>query len=295
MLTKEQLEVRRAMITATDCRKIVGLDPYGNGPLSVYLDKMGQGEESIETFPMQVGNTLEALAIAEAARRLDLGIVAGSAKTVTHPTEPWAGATLDGILEGPAGRYVIEAKAVGFRKAHEWGEDGDPEGVPEHVLVQVIWQQWVAGIHEGFVTAVFGTECRVYPVQYDAELAQALRDACHEFWTKHVVPRVPPAPTERDSVEHIKAIYPRVKNAGLVPSTPAVELLAQQYFEAAEAEKTASEAKELAKQALMACIGDAEGILGAGWRCTWKDSPERIQQAYTVKASRRFDMRKVKS
>lgn len=240
--------------------------------MRVWLAKRGLAEH-VESEPMELGHAFEPAILGMFARRV--GPVAPWGETLAHPDLPWALATPDGRTPEPA---IVECKLVGPGAALAWGESGDPEGVPERPLVQVVWQMFVTGVRTAHVAAVVnGTSFRVYPVAWDEELAWTLADLADRFWTRHVLGGEPP---EVDGTEAARDYLRRRYPAAVGPmrsEDPAAREWARRYDEAHRAEAAAKAQKELAAQRLQALIGDAEGVAGRDFRATWRPqaSPPR--------------------
>jgi predicted phage-related endonuclease len=299
-LTTEQLEMRRSGVTATDVVALAGASPYGDDAATVFAAKVGPPTTCRESPAMAAGHAIEPLALrlladAEGFAARGLTITPGT-DTLRHAIFPWLMATPDGIVVPVTGGRPVagaEAKLVGARMMHHWGEDR--EVVPDWVHIQAQVQAMVLRVSTVYVTAMLGgTEHRVYEVQHDVGLAQALVEVAEAFYTRHLVPKVPPPSSDPGRARAaIEAAWPRHR-AGLVSATPAAEAVARRYLEARETEKAAKAAKELAAAELAALIGEGEGVEGTGWRATWRWHEGHEVKAYRVEAGRRFDLRTVK-
>jgi putative phage-type endonuclease len=97
-----------------------------------------------------------------------------------------------------------EIKTVHPFAAGEWGEQGS-EDVPIHYAAQVMHGLGVTRRPAAIVAALFGLDdLMCFPVMADQELIAAMEAKCVEFWLEHVLPRVPPKPT---NIEDFKRLY----------------------------------------------------------------------------------------
>lgn len=266
-------ELRRKGITATDITAIVGVSPYGRTAHDVYLSKVAI-EETHETRAMGLGLKLEAIALSILAEERGLSIEQGG--THQHPIMPWVVASPDGLVPDSGAREsrwraVCEAKVVGYHMAKRWGEDGDPEAVPDDVRVQVQWQMLACRVKVGYVVALLGTEARTFELAHDDDLAGALLEAGDTFWRGNVVAREPP---DIDSTEGaarmVRGLFRRA-TAGIIEAPAEAEELVQ-FYQAAKAQLAAAErVKDQAQAKLCALIGDNEGLDGGAWLATWKE------------------------
>lgn len=271
VLTDDDLRLRRLGISATDATTIAGVSPYGRTVHDVYLDKMGLAEPHEQTAAMSMGHRLEPVALAVLAEERDLIVTPGH--TEQSPDLPWVIASPDGnVLERADGPRVAvaEAKAVGFRMAQRWGENGDPDAIPDEVRVQVQWQMIATKTRCAHVVALIGTEARFYDVEHDEELAAALLDLCEKFYRKHVVGKLAPEIDGSESSARMVRSMFRKATAGIVAAPPEAEALVREYLAAQQNETTASERFEAVKAQLCALIGEHEGLQGGEWLATWK-------------------------
>lgn len=302
-LTKEQLELRKELVTATDATAICGTNPY-RSQLDVYADKMAEEPEVVDgarAVRMALGNALEEpiMQLLAAERQL----VLAPATTERHGILTWLGATPDrAVLDRPSGSRmaVAEAKLVGSRMVENWDE-----GPPDYVHVQVQVQMTVTRTKLAYVAALLeGTDFRIFEVEHDPDLECAIIEACDTFRCRHLIPRIPPAASaNRDARAAFARLYPRHK-AGMVIASGDAEVVARRYLDARARAAEAEAEAEAAANYLKAVIRDHEGIDGRSWKATWKTpangtaswkdiatelgaTPALIAQ-HTTPASRRF-------
>lgn len=267
-LTPEQLEIRRTRVTATDATAIVGVNPWKNAS-AVWASKFAPPTEQNQR--QKIGERAEAMVMDLLAEERELYLA--PAPTVVDPLHTWLCATPDryivtrsdgtGKIQG-----VAEAKVVGLRVAHHWGDDGDE--IPDYVRVQVQVQMTVTRTKLALVAALLGTELRIFEVEHEPDLEAAILEECERFHRHYLVPRVPPPPDASDgSRRAIEAAWPR-NRLGMIAATPDFSTTAGEYLSAQADARAADERMEHAGNVLRASIGEHEGIDGFGFRATWK-------------------------
>lgn len=198
----EWLERRRQSIGASECAAVLGVSPYPNATrLNVYLRKLGRMPEIVENAAMRRGKRQEGMILDE-YRELTGQAVADQVFLV-HPILPHMTATLDGVRDDGA---IVEIKCVGYRSAHQWGEEGTDE-IPWHYLCQVHHQLAVSGAPRAEVAALIGgSDLRIYQVARDDQVIARIEELLTEFWA-HVVNEVPPEITGID-LPLMRHLYP---------------------------------------------------------------------------------------
>jgi predicted phage-related endonuclease len=300
-LTTRQLEIRRSGITATDVRVLSGLDPFGRTPHDIFASKVLGIENFEETEAIELGMALEPIVIPRLAKKLDLHVlrIDPDLMTIRHKSRETHIATPDAFFAETAfhaPKATGQVKVCGLHNAPFWGGPGDGiDGVPEAVVVQCAWEVYVAGVDVCHVGALLGTEIRPYTIERDAsleDLISALRQVADQFWTDHVLPKVPPTlDGSEGATRMLKALFPKAR-AKMVKATPEAEQAAEMYFAATGESAAAKERKDLAAQLLIAACGEAEGIAGEGWRLLYGPRKAYTVAAHEVPEGRRFDCRK---
>jgi putative phage-type endonuclease len=264
MLTPDQIAMRTTGIGASESPMLLGESPHG-GPIDLYLRKVGLSEDA-PSPEQEMGNYLEEGVARYYADKT--GSHLEPATTLRHPQYPWLLATPDRWVNGR--RKLLQIKMVGSWMAHHWRDTED--GIPDYVRIQVTQEMDVAGVPICDVCAVLGgTKPAIYQVEYDPELAEAIREVVRAFWFGHVVPRVyPPLDGSESATELLKRLYPRHRPATLVEATAEAEAWARELRAARAMCATGEQAKALAEQQLKALLGDSEGMRGDGWTVTWR-------------------------
>lgn len=98
-------------------------------------------------------------------------------------------ATIDRRASRGRARRIVEVKTA--RSLEEWGDDGSGEA-PADYTAQVTWQMLVSGIHEADIVLwpTYGMP-RIYPIEWDRELADAILDRVRA-WVASLQAGTPP-------------------------------------------------------------------------------------------------------
>lgn len=198
---QQWLEDRRKGIGGSDAAAVLGCSPWAT-PLDVYLDKIGEAGPQEETDAMRFGTLLEPVIRDEYRRRTGHEVMHSSALNFVSEEHPFMRASLDGIAkpEGKTSR-VLEIKTA--RSADGWGEEGTDE-VPIQYNAQVQHYMAVTGFRTADIAVLIGgSQFRIYTVEADRELHEAMIQCEHDFWYGHVLARVPPEPVNADDVEKL--------------------------------------------------------------------------------------------
>lgn len=271
-----QLALRRTGITATDMKRLAGVDPHGGTPFDVYVEKVGEPAADSDEISIakRLGHMAEAIACELVAQEHRL--VLAPATTERHWAHDWVLATPDrNVLERPGGkRYaLVEAKNVGTHMLHRW-KDGHTyrDMPPDEVLIQVNWQMCVTATKYCFVAAILGgTDYHSWLVERDDDLFTALLEAGDFFMRHHVRPRIAPTPDGSNSAAAmVRGLFPR-NTQPMVRASDEANALARKLLDAEARGKAADEETKAIKSALQLLIGDATGMEGEGWQCTWKN------------------------
>lgn len=310
MLSDRQKAIRRTGVTSTDMVALVGLSSRRT-PHDVWLDKRGYADDVEETEAMSLGNELEPIIIRRLAERRSLTWMRVDPETLTmrHPAFAHHIATPDALFASVHDRlttreYVFrdasaigQVKATGYWPGKEWGPDDDLDEMPDAVLVQCAWELHVTGKPVEYVGALNGvTQLRTYRIERAAveSLIGELTVEADRFWRDHVLTdRSPPTDGSEGSRRMLEAVFKR-NDGRILDAVPETTAVARDLFAAREAKKEAEKREEVARQAMMAIIGDADGVKGEGWRAYWK-----WRDGYEIPASRRdgarvLDVREVK-
>lgn len=267
-LTKEQDELRKQGVGASDVPALLGLSDWG-GPAALYARLTGDNPEpSVSNPATERGDELEEPVANWVAKKYGVELVRGG--TAFHPHWRYELATPDRLVA--LSGMPVECKTAAGSMAHEWGEE-QTDNVPLRYLAQVQWQLWVLQRTEAWLAVLVGGhrfEFRRYVIQADKELQEMMHEVVTRFYTKHVLPRVPPPPDGTDSyTKWLTRKYPQSTDVWLAGS-PETDAHAMRYGELKRQFEELEVKLEAEKNYLKAAIGDAAGIKSTLYNITWK-------------------------
>ena len=266
---------RSTYLGGSDIAAVAGVHPYRSA-LDVWAEKTGAIPP--KDFPQDVIERMEAGTEAEpfilrlySMRRG--GLVLEQLGTVQDKRQPWLAATPDGVTRKRDRN--VQAKLVGLRQAHRWGEPDDgPDGIPPEVLCQVQWEmRAIRGAGLGTtettdVAAMLGTELRVYAVPFDPDMVSTLHEIGERFWLDNIVGGKTPDISEGSS-ETIAALFREC--GGTIRDALSVESqLAKNYDTQKGIVAEQKRALEVIANKLRGAIADDAGFEGSWGRATWK-------------------------
>lgn len=261
-------QFRKSGIGGSDVAAICGISPFRR-PLDVWMDKMGLSTPK-DSPALHWGTRLERI-IAD-----EFGL--------THDCEIMPGVRLqDGIRLGntdamiPSRRSLLEVKTASAYKSAEWGESGTDD-IPDYYITQV---QWYLGLLDpdefeaaDIAVLIGGNDFRTYRIERNDSLIDVLKERAEDFWAKYVKTGTPP---ETDgSAEDLRArltFHPE-DDGRILEATPEIEALAAELSKERAGLKSAEERVEALELRLKNIIGDASGINGNGWKCSWKKTKD---------------------
>ena len=201
-LSKEDwLRYRKCGITGTDAGAILGLNPYRSA-FQVYHDKISDTIENIDNEAMRQGRDLEDYVAQRFSE--ETGFKVRRANAIYQSEEhPLLLADFDRLIVGQ--KAGLECKTVSPFSVDKWA-DGK---IPAHYLAQVDHYLAVSGFDCWYVAAlIFGRELVIHRIVTDKQVLSDLIDKEELFWTRHVVPQIPPAPNGCDcDTQQINQLY----------------------------------------------------------------------------------------
>lgn len=244
------LEARRAGIGGSDAAKVMGLSAWG-GPLDVYLHKVNPpDEDDMPSEAAYFGTQLEEFVAKEFAKRSGLKVRRHN-KMEFSKEYPFMMANVDRVIVGH--NAGLECKTANAYKAADW--EGDEVPTPYYVQTQHYCS--VMGWEGCHIACLIGGQSFVYKYipRNDDFIAQMIA-AEDEFWNKHVVPRIPPAPSQFDRV-----VLPQSGDT-IVTATDSDMEYAEKLADVRRQLKDLTEHKELLENIIKARIGENAGLAG---------------------------------
>jgi putative phage-type endonuclease len=276
MLTNEQRQLRRGYVGSSDSPAICGVDLFKT-PWDVWAEKTGHVEPFAGNEATERGNLLEPVILNWAERELGVpfrrdifhGVSRGDARLC---------ANLDAECVVDGAPVIVEAKSA--TNPDEWGQEGTAE-VPERVLVQTHHAMAVTGYKVAYVPVLLPVfnrfEFRLYRVERNDQLAQAIAAEAEKFWTEYVVTGTPP-PDSEPSLEVLRRVR-RIPEKVVDVSDEIVDA----WRVLRSARLKAEDEEQAAQAAVIAALGDAEaGQCPLGRLVTYF---ETTRKEHVVKAS----------
>lgn len=187
---KADLADRRTFIGGSDAPVILGLSPF-KSPVQLWLEKTGQvdAEDISEVERVRWGILLEDIVAKEFSARTGKKVYRVNERQISRKY-PWMVAQIDRRIVGGG---ILEVKTTGVSQSTKWGDEGTDQ-VPPNYLVQVMHQLAVTGqAFAELAVLIGGNQMRMYRVDRDEDLIEALIEAENEFWGL-VQSKTPPDP-----------------------------------------------------------------------------------------------------
>jgi putative phage-type endonuclease len=256
------LAERRKLIGASDVAVLFGQSSYRD-EFGLWADKTGRAPDQAANDAMARGQIFEPEIIRLWAERFaGFPIETRRCGLLRSRINPYAGASVDTLSICPQGKCLIEVKTQG--DLSQWfGPDGEDE-VPTAFQFTGAHQLGVTGRHHIHFLALgprFKIEHRL--MGRDEELIRRIFTVVDDWWAKHVLGDLPPAPSEK-STGLLKLLYTDAQ-PGEVRELP--DELGDKVRRAQKlyAEKAAVEAE------YNGLVAELQAVLGNATELTWPD------------------------
>ena len=173
------LAEREKGIGASDVAAILGLSPFESA-YSLWLKKTHQVEQEPENVAMKMGHLLEPIVADLWEEATGEKVIKASAADIiyVHPEYDFLRATPDRVVRGR--KKILECKSTVTAI--------DEDDIPNHWITQVIYQQYVTGIHDADLAwLVSGRYFGYAHIPYDEEYAEFIVEKVKEFWNECVI------------------------------------------------------------------------------------------------------------
>lgn len=280
---KQHILKNRLCIGGTDAAAICGKSAW-RSPMDVYLEKTGLvADEFTGNEATAWGLRMEPVIALAYEDETGFKTIEHTPVLIDDNGEWWASGSPDRLVvpKGKSGwlgdvMHGLEIKNVSLTKKREWGEPGTDQ-IPPAYLIQSQWYMIVVSIALGFpiiqwdVAALFGgNELRIYTVNHNTALANALWTRCRSFWFDNILAGVAPDnPSPGDRARFLSATYRTHGDVARIASQ-ADEQWADNIFTIQDRIKRLEEHKTAAQNRIKESIGDAEAIAGDTFRASWK-------------------------
>jgi putative phage-type endonuclease len=202
----EWLALRQQGIGGSDASVACGMSPYKQAAI-LYLEKRGEREPDDLSDNERVywGTVLEDVVANEYSRRTGRKVRRVN-RILQSKAHPFMLASLDRDVVGE--KRILECKTTD-KHTQGWGDPGTDQ-VPSHYLMQTQHYLAVTGAEiADLAVLIGGNDFRIYTIQRDEDLIQAMIQLETEFW-KNVVEGNPPAIDfdAKNALETVKLLYP---------------------------------------------------------------------------------------
>jgi putative phage-type endonuclease len=203
---EEWLRERKTYIGGSDIGAILGLSSF-NSALDIYLAKVSDDiHEKQKNDDMAeaayFGNLLEDLIAKEYARREKVSI-SEQTGLVRHPKYHFIAANVDRWADD--GKYILECKTAHFMKNRQWGET-ETDDIPDTYLCQAAYYSAICNVPKVDIAVLIGgQDFRVYTYKKNEDFENKLIKQACKFWNEHIVPRIPPEPSD---LKDVATLYP---------------------------------------------------------------------------------------
>jgi putative phage-type endonuclease len=270
----EWLTIRREGIGSSDVAPIVGMDRFRT-PMSVYLDKIGEGAPVEESNMMRWGKRLESAVAAEwddenrpfytdqpeamyQHAEIDCALASPDRFVWNYDYDGRGDTRIEGVLEVKTGR-----------NDQVWA-DGPPAGY----VLQTLHQMEVCGLEQGWIAVLLnGRDYRSFAVDRDPVLAEMLMDREREFWQRVIDRNPPPADGHPATTEALKRLYGASTPDKVIELDPSLMYAVELFKETKARLAIVEQDNEEAANTLRLALGEAEiGVIDGDVVVTWKKS-----------------------
>lgn len=298
MLNQEQLSAHYAGIGGSSVAKVLGVDRYDT-PLDFYskivrfMDEDTLPKDEVDLLADNEaalwGNLLENAIATEYARR--------NGRKVMRVNKPRWDRDLPFLVANPDRLIVGQKRGLEIKNRSAFKRSEYDAGPLEEEVLQCTHYMGVYGFDAwDLAVLVGGQKLLAFEIPRDDELLGILRKECSRFWHEHVLPRIPPPPTNLGDLES----YYRRGKAGLTVQASKDVLDALDCLRAGKDKLKALETELegfefVAKSALLEAteLLDESGNLLATWRnnkstakTDWQALAEDLLRKHVAEADR---------
>lgn len=284
MLTREQLELRKTGLGASELGAALGLSRW-QSPVAVAVEKWDPEIVEKTSNAMTAGTWLEDAVANWAAHEYGWTLHRWS-QTMRHKEHEWMLATIDRFLVDETRRReaVVEIKTTYDLAADDGWGPADTDQLPAVYRVQVAAQQAVTGLDRAYLVALGlrSRELRRYVIDRNEALEAAIIEKGGAFWRDCVLARQIPQVDGTEATARALARHFSDPNVGVRESTQEADNWAQLYLAASADEKAAKARKDEAGNFLRFHIGQDKGIQGDWGRALWSPTKGRVKESAVI-------------
>ena len=249
---------RTQYIGGSDIGALLGVNPYKT-PLQLYREKVGLDEPAADNPHTKRGIALESVAAEWYAKETSIKL-RRSNKFLRHLQHEFIGGHMDRELVGRDAMAEIKCPSLGA-----WSKL-KREGLRPDYVAQMQWYLGLSGKEFG-VWIIFCADQwdgLHWTLSADYPMFEKMVEKATEFWYNHVIPRVPPSPTDDDTERlTIEAQGGTAVRRDDPEFVEAMRLLR----EAKTLSKEAAQIEETAKERILALVNEEPNCYtGPGYR-----------------------------
>lgn len=272
---EDWLDIRRTGLGGSDIAAICGLSRY-KSPMEVYLDKLGEIPPIEDNPKMKAGRILEPVVADWFAEETGMKVMKQNA-IFQHKSYPWMLANIDRWLPGQ--NAGLECKNTAEFCRADW----EGSQAPAEYVLQCNHYMAITGADRWFIAVLIGGwdfQWRV--IERDESLIQNLITIEREFWHKHVLAKIPPAFSHRDT-EYLRDTYKSSVADGSVDLPEEAYAIMQSLYDARDAIDKAKVMKETAENQIKGIMKENELAFWQGeLKFTWKSNKKGIRSFRVV-------------
>lgn len=286
-------EWRSGGVGGSDIAALIGLSRYAS-PTSLYYEKTGQLEDRGEdTARQRIGKRMESVLALEFHDRTGLYCV-GAQTWCEHPLYKWARCTTDGYSVEAPHRAGVEESPLGTIQMKTDGRFGWPDGIPDNIRAQCIWEMGVTGLPHCWLVVMFaGFRVEVFEIDWDVDAVadwEFMLDKARSFWFDHIMLGTPPPVDDHEATtEALTQVYR--DPAGMIDADADALALVYRVRDAMASTAAAEAAEKRWKNELRALLADKTDLI-EGWKPAKKnaDPTPNVIASWREQASRRVDL-----
>lgn len=294
----EWLKYRQMGLGGSDIGAIAGMNPW-KSPISVFLDKTGQGEPIPDSERMRIGRDLEDYVAQRFAEAQGVKVRKRNA-ILQHDDYPFMLANIDREIVGK--KEGLECKVTNSFGRTDWENE-----IPPYYELQCHHYMAVTGYDAWWLAALIGNEkVIIKKIKRDPEIIDYLIQLEQRFWEDHVLKNEMPAPDgSADATEIIKKKYPKDNGETLEIYEQEWQDRAKRYCDLNALIKDLQREQDTIKQEIQLELKEAQKAVIGDYRVKWstvisnrldsksleKEHPEIVQKYKKESSSRRFEIR----
>lgn len=275
------IEESQTGIGGSDCAALFGKSPWKTIH-EVYISKIGLTKPETAPEPtiwQEIGLEMEPAIIKLFLKRRPGKTVIEHPPFDRSEKYPFMIGHLDGLIKNEKGLIegVLEIKTSGWGKAGQWGLEGTDE-VPENYNLQVHHYMALTGLRYAEIAVLMGgSDFKIFRVDRNEKLIEALVAQEKYFWETYVVPQVPPPIDGTEGATRmLRAIYPDSDDTVISASEELHKTVLKFFGKRDEVEVREAELLAL-KNEIIASMEESGVLTGQGYKITNKKTKASVK------------------